>query len=269
MAREDRCDPEETQTTERGNKTMNSSKDYQHDMTMMLAFHEALRRELGHIARVAAARTDDPRHVMATAAGWQMFKAYLQVHHGCEDDLLWPVMEKTLADRPDDLALLAALEAEHAAIDPLLNAIDATLANPARGPERLGDLTDALATTLHAHLRHEEGEGLALIDATVTDEQWQEFGQENAKRNRPRSAPRVPLDAGRLRRGQDRAHPHPPPRARARRLPKPVAGRLPPVGPLGRLSEKRRKGFVAKCTTSDHTGLSAPGDGRERWVRLR
>ncbi|MGD0808549.1 MAG: hemerythrin domain-containing protein [Acidimicrobiales bacterium] len=164
---------------------MNNSKDYHHDMTMMLAFHDALRRELGHIARVAATRTDDPRRIMATAVGWQMFKSYLQVHHSCEDDLLWPVMEKTLADRDDDLALLAALEAEHAAIDPLLNAIDATLANPASGPERVGDLTDALATTLHAHLRHEEGEGLALIDATVTDEQWQEFGQENAKRIGP------------------------------------------------------------------------------------
>jgi hemerythrin-like domain-containing protein len=161
---------------------MDNSKDYQHDMSMMLAFHDALRRELGHIARVTAARTDDPRQVMATAAGWQMFKAYLHVHHGCEDDMLWPVMEKSLADRPDDLALLAALEAEHAAIDPLLNAIDATVANPATGPEHLGDLTDALASTLNAHLRHEEGEGLALIDATVTDEQWQDFGLEHGKR---------------------------------------------------------------------------------------
>ncbi len=116
---------------------MNNSKDYHHDMTMMLAFHDALRRELGHIARVAATRTDDPRRIMATAVGWQMFKSYLQVHHSCEDDLLWPVMEKTLADRDDDLALLAALEAEHAAIDPLLNAIDATLANPASGPSEL------------------------------------------------------------------------------------------------------------------------------------
>jgi hemerythrin-like domain-containing protein len=169
---------------------MNSSTGYHLDMAMMLAFHDALRRELDHIARVAAITTDDPRQIMATAAGWQMFKAYLHVHHSCEDDLLWPVMEKTLSDCVDDLALLAALEAEHAAIDPLINAIDATLANPASGPERLGDLTDALASTLHAHLRHEEGEGLALIDATVTDEQWQYFGQENAKRIGP-EAPRV------------------------------------------------------------------------------
>ncbi len=169
---------------------MNTAMDYKHDMAMMFAFHDALRRELGHIARVAAAGTDDPRRVMATAAGWQMFKDYLHVHHGCEDDVLWPAMEKTLADRPDDLALLAALEAEHAAIDPLLNAIDATLANAATPPERLGDLTDALATTHNAHLRHEEGEGLSLIDATVTDEQWQDFGQEHAKRIGP-DAPRV------------------------------------------------------------------------------
>lgn len=169
---------------------MDGAKDYHHDMAVMLAFHDALRRELGYIARVAATGTDDPRQVMATAAGWQMFKAYLQVHHSCEDDMLWPVMEKTLADRPDDLALLAALEAEHAAIDPLINAIDATLLNPASGRERLADLTDALATTLQAHLRHEEGEGLALVDATVTDEEWQNFGQESAKRVGP-EAPRV------------------------------------------------------------------------------
>jgi hemerythrin-like domain-containing protein len=168
----------------------NSTKEYRHDMAMMIAFHDALRRELGYITRITAVRTEDPRQLMTSAVGWQMFKSYLQVHHSCEDDVLWPVMEKALADRPDDLALLAAMEAEHAAIDPLLNAIDATLANPYSGPERIGDLTDALATTLRAHLRHEEGEGLPLIDATVTDQQWQDFGQEHAKRIGP-EAPRV------------------------------------------------------------------------------
>jgi len=169
---------------------MNSNKQYKHDMAMMLVFHDALRRDVGQIARISATTTDDPRRVMATVAGWQMFKTYLHVHHGCEDDVLWPALGKTLAERPDDLALVTALEAEHAAIDPILNAIDATLANPASGPERVGDLTDALSSTLNAHLRHEEGEGLSLIDAAVTDEQWQDFGQEHAKRIGP-EAPRV------------------------------------------------------------------------------
>ncbi len=171
---------------------MNTTKEYRLDMTMMFAIHGALRRELGHIARVAAKSSDDARHVMVTAAGWQMFKSYLHLHHACEDDMLWPVMEKSLAERPDDLALLAALEAEHAAIDPLIRAIDATLANlanPSSGSERLGDLADALSTTINTHLRHEEGEGLGLIDANVTEQQWQDFGQEHGKRNGP-DAPR-------------------------------------------------------------------------------
>jgi hemerythrin-like domain-containing protein len=170
--------------------TMNSNKQYKHDMAMMLVFHDALRRDVGQIARISATTTDDPRRVMATVAGWQMFKTYLHVHHGCEDDVLWPALGKTLAERPDDLALVTALEAEHAAIDPTLNAIDATLANPASPPDRLGDLAAALSSTLHAHLHHEEGEGLPLIDATVTDQLWQDFGQEHAKRIGPQ-APRV------------------------------------------------------------------------------
>lgn len=156
---------------------------------MMLAFHDALRRELGHIARVAAIKTDDPRHVMATAAGWQMFKAYLQVHHGCEDDLLRPVMEKALADRADDLALLAALEAEHAAIDPLLNAVDATLANPASGPERLGDLTDAVATTLTCATRRARAWRLSTRPSPTSS------GKSSAGRTPSGSAPKRPACA--------------------------------------------------------------------------
>jgi hemerythrin-like domain-containing protein len=166
---------------------------YRLDMTFMFTFHNALRRELDQLARVTTTTSDDP-DIMATAPGWQMFKSYLGVHHSCEDDTLWPVMEKALSERPDDLALLAALEAEHAAIDPLFRAIDATVANPASGRERLGDLTDALATTVNAHLRHEETEGLPLIDATVTEEQWQNFGEEHSKRmgsEAPRALPWV------------------------------------------------------------------------------
>ena len=59
---------------------------------------------------------------------------------------------KPLADRPDDLALLDALEAEHATIDPLLAAIDSALADRDSGPARLGELADALTTALRGHL---------------------------------------------------------------------------------------------------------------------
>jgi len=145
------------------------------DMTMMYAMHDALRRELVRIARITARADDDPRAVLSTAAGWQMFKRYLHVHHTSEDDAIWPVMRLALADRPDDLALLRAMEEEHAAIDPLLSSIDAALADRSGGLEALGGLTDALATSLTGHLKHEEGETLALIEVTLSPEQWRQF----------------------------------------------------------------------------------------------
>lgn len=147
------------------------------DMTMMYAAHDALRRDLVRLARITARTDDDPRRILRTAAGWEMFKTYLRVHHTSEDDALWPQMQRVLADRPDDLALLTAMEDEHAAIDPLLTAVDEALADRDGGPQRLGDLVDVLTTTVSDHLRHEEADGLALIDATLTEQQWRRFGE--------------------------------------------------------------------------------------------
>ena len=118
-------------------------------MTMMYAVHNALRRELERIARITARVDDDPQRVLRTSIGWAMFKTYLHVHHTAEDETVWPVMERLLTDRPDDLALLAAMESEHAAIDPMLDAIDAALADRDHGAQRLGGLVDALATGLN------------------------------------------------------------------------------------------------------------------------
>jgi hemerythrin-like domain-containing protein len=150
---------------------------FQLDMTMMFTVHDAFRRELERIARISASTDDDPRRILRAAIGWRMFKTYLRIHHTTEDETVWGVMERELADRPSDLALLAAMEAEHAAIDPLLNAVDTALADRDHGPERLGGLVDELATNLNAHLKHEEAEGLSLIDSTLTARQWQHFAE--------------------------------------------------------------------------------------------
>ncbi len=160
------------------------------DMTLMYAMHNALRRELGHIAGITACIDDDPRRILASAAGWAMFKKALHVHHGAEDDALWPAMRRALAGRPDDLALLEAMECEHAAIDPLIEAIDAGLADRDCGPERVGAVTDALAGALCGHLKHEEDDALPLIQAAVTPQQWQHFGEVHGSRTGP-DAPRL------------------------------------------------------------------------------
>ena len=155
---------------------------FKNDMTMMYAIHDALRRDLDHIARVTPRLNDDPKHILRTALGWEMFKSYLELHHTAEDDMLWPPMRQALAGDSAGATLLDAMEAEHSAIDPLLVSIDAALADRESGPQRLGELTDTLAIALRGHLDHEESEGLALIDATIADEQWRAFGAESGKR---------------------------------------------------------------------------------------
>ncbi|TDD05293.1 hemerythrin domain-containing protein [Nonomuraea diastatica] len=162
------------------------------DMTAMYVAHDALRRELELLARTAAKAGDDPRRILGTAAGWELFKKVLHVHHTAEDDALWPAMREAAAGRLDDLALLAAMEAEHEAIDPLIDAIDAALADRDSGPQRLGDLTDALVAGLTTHLRHEEDEVLPLAQAIVTESQWLYFGQVNARLIGPDAARILP-----------------------------------------------------------------------------
>lgn len=152
------------------------------DMTMMFAIHDALRRELERIARITSRVDEDPRHVLSTAVGWELFKKFLTAHHTSEDLTVWPVMYKALAGRDSETALLDAMEAEHAVIDPLLTDIDAALADRDTGAERLGGLVETLFTDLNAHLDHEEREALALMDLTMSPEQWTAFSVEQKDR---------------------------------------------------------------------------------------
>ena len=162
---------------------------FKNDMTMMFVMHDALRRDLDRIARLTARTDDDPKHILRTAAGWEMFKSYLHAHHTSEDELLWPPLRKALPDDAHGTALLDAMEAEHAAIDPLIDGFDAALADRDSGPARLGELADALASGLRAHLTHEENEGLPLIDSIITAEQWQAFSAGGRQADRRRRLP--------------------------------------------------------------------------------
>ncbi|MFE9631867.1 hemerythrin domain-containing protein [Streptomyces sp. NPDC006463] len=162
------------------------------DPTAMYAMHDALRRELAHLDRVSTRGDSDARHVLATAAGWQLFKKALRAHHAAEDEALLPALRRSLAGNPEVLALLEVMEAEHAALDTVIDAIDAALADPQVDPLRLGDLTDALTTGLAGHLRHEEETVLPLLQGALTAEQWDHFGQVHAQRLGPDGAVLLP-----------------------------------------------------------------------------
>lgn len=162
------------------------------DMTLMYAVHDALRRDAAQLTRISRRTGDDPRRLLRSAVGWELFKRFLHAHHTAEDAALWPVMRSVLADRPDDLALLDAMEAEHAHLDDLVARVDAALADPDHGHERLADLLDALVTGLSGHLSHEEEEGLRLIDATLTRQQWEQFGADHRQRVAPDGSSYLP-----------------------------------------------------------------------------
>jgi iron-sulfur cluster repair protein YtfE (RIC family) len=139
------------------------------DFTLMYAVHDAFHRDLRCLtAAVEAARTADP----AVWAGWATFKNQLHVHHTAEDTSLWPPLRQKVT-RPDETAVLDAMEAEHARIDPLLSQVDASLA--ASGP------VGALAQTLAAHMKHEEDQALPLVEAHLGPDGWAAFRKATGK----------------------------------------------------------------------------------------
>jgi iron-sulfur cluster repair protein YtfE (RIC family) len=139
------------------------------DFTLMYAAHDAFRRDLGKLAAaVRAGRTEDP----AIQAGWAMFKKQLHVHHTAEDTSLWPPLLAKVS-RPGEMAVLDAMQAEHAHLDPLLSLVDASLAAP--GHAGLAEHAAALAEALTAHMEHEENSALPLVEAHLGVEGWAAF----------------------------------------------------------------------------------------------
>jgi len=150
------------------------------DLTIMLAAHDAFRRDLARLARAAAAANlSDPARRQSVAAGWELFKHQLHLHHTAEDELIWPVLRPRLAHSPAAQDTLDAMEAEHEQIDPLLAAVDAEFA----AGDRAADVIDALTSALTGHLAHEERDGLPLIGVALTAAQWRGVGRKIAGKN--------------------------------------------------------------------------------------
>jgi hypothetical protein len=146
------------------------------DMTMMYVMHHAFRRDLARFAEtVPRTPLEDRGAWQAMNARWATFSAGLHHHHQGEDAWLWPMlMEKSGAP---DRETLAAMEAEHADIDPLLESCRDGLARMTAQPT--ADARAALAVRLVAakehlarHLAHEETDTIALMQRVMTNEEW-------------------------------------------------------------------------------------------------
>lgn len=146
------------------------------DLTIMLVSHDAFRRDLRRLEKAAARHPgDDPAARKRVQTGWEIFKNQLRFHHEGEDRDLWPRMVKGLAHRPQTLATLRELEAEHETIDPLLTRIDTLFADPQTPAAHVEAAVGEFATSLEKHLEHEEEEGLPYVEEALTAKEWKAF----------------------------------------------------------------------------------------------
>ncbi|MBV9452298.1 MAG: hemerythrin domain-containing protein [Streptosporangiaceae bacterium] len=155
------------------------------DLTIMYAAHDAFRRDLVSLARAAGGDLSDPAKQQSVAAGWEVFKRQLHVHHTSEDEFIWPVLRTKFARSDSALSVLDAMEQEHAQIDPLLAAVDDAFARRRADVcfDRLADVVDVLVTSLTDHLDHEEREGLPLIGTGLTGAEWRKVGRRIGLKN--------------------------------------------------------------------------------------
>lgn len=138
----------------------------------MTAAHDAFRRDLARLtATTERTRPDDPAARASVLRGWTTFKAQMHKHHGAEDAYIWPRLRERLATSDAALSVLAAMEAEHDQIDPLMAAVDAAFDAPDADP---AGPVGALYAALSHHLAHEEREALPMIREALTDEEWQQ-----------------------------------------------------------------------------------------------
>ncbi|HEU5266482.1 MAG TPA: hemerythrin domain-containing protein, partial [Jatrophihabitans sp.] len=142
------------------------------DLTMMYVAHNAFIRDLH---RLTEACVDNRAFTPATVAGWRGFVEQLHLHHRAEDASLWPRL-RAQPLRWDEVAVLDAMELEHAGLEVLLERAENAFADCRA--DALDTALRALTEALTGHLRHEEDEALPLVAAHLDARDWDDFVDE-------------------------------------------------------------------------------------------
>lgn len=142
------------------------------DFTMMYVAHDAFSRDLSRLIQLSNAGR---AHAPEALAIWDMFSRQLHIHHTAEDAGLWPRLRAVVTDR-DEIAVLDAMEAEHAYLDPQLERADRALQRG--GGAGFTTLLDELESGLAAHMRHEEEAALPLIERRLGPSGWAAFARD-------------------------------------------------------------------------------------------
>lgn len=142
--------------------------------TGLLLAHRAMLRDLDRLAeltRQLATTRLDRKRATAVAAYLSDFCDSIHHHHSAEDDVLWPVLERSAGAHVD----LTELTDDHAVLGPGLARIRegaaALRATHTVSTELAADLAD-LRDTLHEHIADEERTIVPLIREYVSDDEW-------------------------------------------------------------------------------------------------
>ena len=148
-------------------------------MSMNMAIHAAVRRDLDRFIEALASFTDgDSRRAALLGRAWDNFDHQLTRHHEGEHQIAWPALQAVGVPR----ALLETFDGEHETMAAALTEARAAMAR-LRGSAAAADArgaraaVESLRTVTTAHLDHEEAEMEPVYQAHKDNPEIKEMGR--------------------------------------------------------------------------------------------
>jgi hypothetical protein len=147
------------------------------DVTEMTAVHRVFRNSFAAApGLIDGVKDGDTARAAVVGSFLTNVLGFLHVHHGGEDDLLFP----KLLDRATDKELVARIAGQHHDVDRAFGATESSLAAWTSAPDAasgaaLRDSVAELQDVLLAHLDEEESTILPIVAEHITAEEWGEL----------------------------------------------------------------------------------------------
>ncbi|RXZ69583.1 hemerythrin domain-containing protein [Agromyces albus] len=150
----------------------------------IVLIHRLLRRLLGEApGLVRDVAPGDEKRVAFLADHLRSLVALLHMHHHAEDEFFWDRMTERA---PACGVHVAVMRRQHRAVSDQLDEIEVLLDEwvSDTSAAKLADALDAVDRTLSEHLVDEERDAFPVLDAVLSDAEWDEIS-EHAQREKP------------------------------------------------------------------------------------
>jgi iron-sulfur cluster repair protein YtfE (RIC family) len=150
------------------------------DTHEMVVVHRVFRREFRLLpAMITAVPGGDVRRARVIGQHASEMVTELHHHHTGEDELLWPRLQERATLHAD---MVERMEEQHERVAGLLHEVTMLLpqwtatADPATG-RRLAEVFTQAGAALNEHLADEEQHILPVVEAHITEQEWQQLGE--------------------------------------------------------------------------------------------